>query len=294
MKYSEFNEQKKHGTDGFPIEFYYVTDRHPQYEMPLHRHKEFEIIRVTKGFLRLYLNGVEYNLSEGDIAFVNCSTLHRSKPKDCIYECVVADLNLLRRTNDDAGKYILPIINGKQSVNPILHRNTAPLYSTAESLFYYLKTEDEFYKLQVVSRLFSLFFELYRSDCITDTPNAKNNIHIETLTEILDYIEDNFNEHITLSMLSAKAGFNEKYFCRIFKISTGKTPIEYINELKINNACRLLSYENASVTEAGIQSGFSDMSYFSKVFKTQKHCTPREWRNKAKVNHNHPLTETEI
>ncbi len=280
MKYNDLYESKKHGTYGFPIEYYHVTELHPQYEMPLHRHKEFEIIRVLNGSLKLFLNGIEYSLTMCDIAFVNCSVLHRAEPDSCVYECLVADLNMLKKISDDISTMILPIINEKAYVNVILKQDSSLLYSTAVSLFSKMRDENECYKLEVVSIYLKLFAELYKAEFVSTEKFRLPKTHTEAITAVLDYIEENLCEHLNLSLLSQKAGFNEKYFCRVFKASTGRTPIEYINELRINNACRLLTHENKTVTEAGLLSGFSDMSYFSKVFKAQKHCTPREWKQK--------------
>ena len=44
MKYTEYREAKKHGRDGFPLQYYYIDKKHPQYVMPLHWHREIEII----------------------------------------------------------------------------------------------------------------------------------------------------------------------------------------------------------------------------------------------------------
>ena len=56
MKNSEFLEKKQHGTPEFPIQYYFVKSGHPQYVMPPHWHKEFEIIRVLSGDFRVFLN----------------------------------------------------------------------------------------------------------------------------------------------------------------------------------------------------------------------------------------------
>ncbi len=281
MKSGDFNENKKHGTDGFPLELYCVDGTHPQYEMPLHRHSEFEIIAVRSGNMKLYLGGMEYLLRGGDIAFVNPLVLHRNEPEDCVYECLVFDLNILRRGGDDVSALVLPIIKGSLSVNALADAGESAVCRSAESLLYSARSKKYFSGLDIIARIFTLFFELYSSGNIIKAAPSKSNLHSEALTEILDYIEDNLGEKITLSELASRAGFNEKYFCRIFKAFTGKTPIEYINEIRIGNACHLLLQGKKTVTEAAMLSGFSDMSYFSKIFKRYRHCTPRQMQRFA-------------
>ena len=83
MKFSEYREQKTHGTKSFPLEYYFVDENHPQYVMPLHWHSEFEVLRVNRGRLAVYLNNEVYDLGEGDVIFIPSGTLHRGEPKDC-------------------------------------------------------------------------------------------------------------------------------------------------------------------------------------------------------------------
>lgn len=282
MKRSELNELTKRGTDGFPIGYYLVDNKHPQYEMPLHWHREFEIIHVKKGVLSVFLDGLEYTLSDGDILTVCCNTLHRAVPEDCIYECVVFDLNMLISQNDTES-FIRPISNGDKTIDVLLSQDDSMLYRAALNIFLSLKADDAAYKMGVVTSLYSFFTELYRyNHVLPSEKHRRPDSHTKLISEVLDWIEDNVTETITLCDLSKKAGLNEKYFCKIFKNATGKTPIEYINSLKIELACDLLS-NGKTVTEAAFSSGFSDLSYFSKVFKKHKSLSPRAWLLKTRT-----------
>ena len=283
MKYGQLNELKKRGNDGLPIGYYFVDESYPTYEMPLHWHREIEFIYVRSGKLTLYLNGLEYHLKQGDFAVVNSGVLHRASPKDCVYECIVCDLNILRRSADVPTNLILPVISGQMTVNVLFHADSSTVYGSVLSLFGALRNKDDYFELEVVGRLFSLFCEFYRADAVKQHRINRQESHIKRTTEILDWIENNISEPITLEKLSSMAGLNEKYFCRIFKEATGKTPVEYINENRINTACRLLQHENHSVTSAAMLTGFSDMCYFSKVFKKYKGQSPRQWLKTAKT-----------
>ena len=284
MKHGELNELKKRGSDGFPIEYYYLDEAHPRYEMPLHWHREFELVLVKSGQLTLYLNTMEYTLKQGDIAVVNCGVLHRGTPQNCIYECIVCDINILRRSADVPTDLILPIISGQMTVNVLLEADNSAAYSSAVSLFGAMRQASPFFELEVMSRLFAFFFELYKADLVRPHKVNRQAANITRVSELLDWLEDNLVEPITLARLSKMAGLNEKYFCRVFKEVTGKTFTDYLNGLRIDHACRMLLYEKTSVTEAALHSGFSDMSYFSKVFKKQKGRPPRQWvKNKTQV-----------
>ena len=95
---------------------------------------------------------------------------------------------------------------------------------------------------------------------------------------LLDFIDTHYNEQITLSTLAKEVNVNEKYLCRLFYAYTSKTPITYVNELRVENACHDMKFKGASVTEAGMNNGFNDLSYFSKVFKSFKSITPAQYK----------------
>lgn len=284
MKREELNELKKRGSDGFPIEYYFLDETHPRYEMPLHWHRELELVLVKSGRLTLHLNTMEYHLKQGDIAVVNCGVLHRGTPENCIYECIVCDLNILRRSADASTDLLLPIISEQMTVDVLLEADNSPAYGSAASLFGAMRQASPFFELEVMSRLFAFFFELYKADLVRPHKVNRQDANIARVSKLIDWLEDSLTEPITLTQLSSKAGLNEKYFCRVFKEVTGKTFSDYLSGLRIDHACRLLLHENRSVTEAALHSGFSDISYFSKVFKKYKKCSPRQWvKNKTQV-----------
>ncbi len=271
MKFSEFNENKKHGRDDFPIQLYTVTEAHPDYVMQLHRHKEFEIVRVQRGILHLYIHNVRHELRAGDTAFINCHDLHRADPVSCVYECAVCDLSLLtKKENDRCSSLIHPVAAGELAVavRPIL---SAVAEESLATLFAALREEKPYHELVVAGALLSLFAALYGDGRITDVRSGKGMLPGErTVTALLGWIDHHYAERITLSSLSSAVGVTPNYLCKIFKEYTGKTPTEYANALRIDRVCHELRWGQKNVTEAALSCGFNDISYFCKVFKKHK------------------------
>lgn len=282
MQFLEYKEKVKHGTGDFPLGYYYVSETYFRYNMPLHCHPEFEIVRVVSGELCLNINGVQYNLKSGDFAFVECQALHSGVPKNCVYECVVFDLNMLRSKNTAiSDKYITPIIKGSNSIIYKVVDNKASIYPILEKLFSTVKKAEEFYELNVISILYELFYNLYSLPFVTrGIRTSKNERQIKTMWELLEWISLHYSEQITLNDLSKVSGFSEKYLCRIFKDYTFKTPIDYINQLRIENACQDILYSGCTVTEAALNNGYNNTSYFCRVFKQNTGFTPREYKRK--------------
>jgi AraC-like DNA-binding protein len=132
-------------------------------------------------------------------------------------------------------------------------------------------------ELKVYGQLFSLLYQLYNEDCIVPAVKSARTHQTETVAKLLDWIEKNYTEPITLEKLAEISGLSAKYLCRIFKEYTSKTVIRYVNELRINHACHEMASGKNS-TQAAFDSGFNDLSYFSKTFRIHKGKTPRQYR----------------
>ena len=95
MRYLASHENTTRGTSDFPLELYYVDMLHPRYEMPFHWHMECELLLVLQGEFTLLTDGQSYTLHPGVSAFLSSGAVHGGIPKDCVYECLVFDLNHL-------------------------------------------------------------------------------------------------------------------------------------------------------------------------------------------------------
>ena len=97
---------------------------------------------------------------------------------------------------------------------------------------------------------------------------------------MINWIDNDYKEHITLDLLSKKSGLSPNYICRIFKEYTSKSPIEYVNAVRIENVCRDILLGEKNITEAAMENGFNDISYFCKVFKKHKGISAKEYLQK--------------
>ena len=68
MHYLDYSEKIQHGTPDFPLAYYYVDEKHPRYHMPMHWHREVELLRVLRGRLRLYADNAVLTVEAGALA----------------------------------------------------------------------------------------------------------------------------------------------------------------------------------------------------------------------------------
>ena len=279
MKDVAFREQKQHGSQDFPIAYYRVDESYEQYIMPLHWHRELEIVLVRSGRLHIFLNNTAYELETGDILFIGSGVLHRAEPEDCLYECVVFDPNLLGRRLQDE---VLPLLSGERVIQPFFPVEK-PLADTVDLLFRQMAGREPHYRLAVHSALAQLLYLLQTGGHIHSPERSGRSGHqAEIVARVVGYIDENYREKITLQQLAAQAAVHEKYLCRIFKEFTGRTPIDYVNQLRIDHACIDLTLHHKNVTEAAMDAGFMDMSYFTKLFRRTKGVTPRDYARREK------------
>lgn len=100
---------------------------------------------------------------------------------------------------------------------------------------------------------------------------------------VRDYILNNISRTITTEELARVLGTNRTYLCRMFREEAGKTVQEYVTDLKIDEARRLLDTTAKTAAEIGAYLGYSSQSHFQRIFKKTVGVTPREYRGKRNI-----------
>lgn len=284
IHYLDLNEKKKHGTDEFPIAYYYVDERYPRYQMPLHWHIELEIIHIIQGEMQIQYNDDTFTAYKDDIIFVNEGAVHGGTPKECQYECIVLDSKKLLVTNELCKKKIQKIINRSTLIKNHFTTEDVQFHHYVETLFDCVKNMHEENELMIIGILFQIFaiilkqnlYEAKQSDFDYDMDK------VAQIKPVLEYIDAYYDIKITLEDLSQIACMSPKYFCKYFKTFYQTTPMTYLNEYRIDQACRMLNTTTKSATEVALACGFNDISYFVKTFKKYKGITPKQYQLQKK------------
>lgn len=100
------------------------------------------------------------------------------------------------------------------------------------------------------------------------------------ITKARTFIEENFNKDISLDDVSRSVDISPYYFSKLFKEETGENFIEYLTNIRIEKAKKLLQNRDVSIKNICIDTGYSDPNYFSRIFKKQVGLTPTEYRDK--------------
>lgn len=103
---------------------------------------------------------------------------------------------------------------------------------------------------------------------------------IEKIDTVYNYVLNNFKADLSLADIALKCNMNTAAFCRYFKRKTGKTFVDFMNEIRLGNAAKLLLKGDLTIAEVAFESGFNNPSYFNRLFKRLKGLTPTAYQSK--------------
>lgn len=118
------------------------------------------------------------------------------------------------------------------------------------------------------------------------TNESYTNLHklseTERMQKVYEYVSKNFKESIKLGDIAEEVNMSEAAFCRYFKKRTNRSFVDFVNEIRIGNACKLLSQNTMNVSEICFESGFNTISNFNFYFKKIAGKTPTEYARALK------------
>ena len=278
-----YNEQRERGSFAFPVEYHYVTNHHPRYNMPYHWHIQYEIIRVLKGKFTITIDENTFSAKEGDIIFINDGEVHGGKAflEDTVYESIVFDRRLFE-TNIGNETTLQKFFDHTILINSIFSKKEKQIHQIVWMMFNTLKNFTSGYEYIFQGTVLA-FLGLVLKENLYKTPPknyfaSSNQRNIHKLKKAFRLIESSYNKALTLEDLAQTAGLSPKYFCRFFQNLTNQTPISYLNYYRIESACsKLVSNQNISITDIAYDCGFNDLSYFIKTFRKYKGTTPNKY-----------------
>jgi len=251
---------------------------------PAHWHHAIEIIYPSKGNYIALVNGQEYPMKERDILFIPGGEIHNFdthiKGERFFIQFEIASLDVFGQFNK-----LTPILSTVKLVSP---NNDTNLHHQLENEL--IKIINEYtqkalsYTIALNARLFDILVLLSRSLLYkvtsVSTQNENKKLYSsQKLTRAFQFIEEQYQNDISLKDVSAAAGFSEYYFSRLFKEMTEKSLPQYLNERRVKRAEKMLTTHNISITEIAHTTGFNSIATFNRAFKKIKGCTPMDYKH---------------
>ena len=256
-----------------------------------HHRDAMEIIEIITGNVNVEIGTVTVSAARGDFLFVPPTMVFRIGVPDgsASLRAMVVDSSIISANMDSFDTELFYMFR-VQSKNKITVFDTEhPIHPTLKQ--YMQESYDEYaakdvcYKLPIRANIYLMMTALLRYYCGSRDELDRMIYHnVMRLRPVIEYIDEHFTEKIYIETLAAMLTVSPDYFTKMFKDSIGKTPIDYINALRINKALRLLAETETPVNEISDSLGFSNPNYFHKIFKQYMVTSPLVYRKSAKVD----------
>ncbi|WIM38158.1 AraC family transcriptional regulator [Paenibacillus sp. PK4536] len=266
----------------FPINIFHVATPHWRW-VPLHWHEHLEWMIVYKGSFRVQIGTEHQDITVGDIVFVNTRQIHAAFPleEDTELICIVFNEALIRNIQLDhtESRYIRPLLENQLGL-PAIFPKDHPL---AKQVTFYLQQMIIEYEQSTSGS--ELLIKSYLLACIGWLYRIVAHDHIELpashqpayMQPLFQHLSHHFRESISIETAAELCQLTPTYFCYLFKKTTGKTFIEYINMLRIHEAEQLLRSGDWNISQVAYHCGFTSLNYFGRVFKQYKQMSPSRW-----------------
>lgn len=243
-----------------------------------HWHEQIELHYVVRGRTVIKLEQEEMDAGEGALVVVNSNVLHEGYCRDGEMEVLVAIFDMEDFSREFADKNIIfcPIISDDSEISRIMFH-----------IYEEYQRKEIGYQLVCKGELLKLVTYLARNKAIemlSEEGVLKRRKKLERLNRVYQYIEMHYAEVITNCELAELVHLSEGRFYHIFKESAGVAPQQYINEIRLNKAMKLLKQDTITATEAAEAVGFLDYNNFGRMFRRYFGYTPLEARKQAHVS----------
>lgn len=280
-------ELKQHGNEHFPfLVSYQKLSEYESGSFMWHWHPEIEITYVRKGTMCYKVNNLVYHLKEGDIVFNNSGALHSGtmeNQEDCAYIPVTFDPRLIYGFFQSTinSKYVDPVIQDSMLPAICIDQSESWHRPFREYLLRIIALDEkkpDFYELDITICLQSMWRLLLEHITYEPQASRENSLEYDRIKKILSYIEENYQNKITLNDIAGHIHLCESECTRLFKRHMNTTLFAFLQEYRIERSLEFLQ-DDQPVSAVADKAGFSDPNYYSKVFAKIKGCSPREYRN---------------
>lgn len=254
----------------------------------MHIHDEAEFLYMLKGSVSVIINDTAQTVEAGNVLIINRLVPHY------FYDFADRSEYILFHfkphiTYDNKKiniKYLEPFYHTKSFTYHLANNNygyTADIADCIKEI--YQNFNQEFaYELIIQSLLIKLLYLLNKNNVFSATAKEANvkTKATKRIASLQKYIYNHYAEELTVSFACEFSQLDYHYFSKFFKQETGKTFVEYVNMIRLNQAQKMLTQTTLTVHYIAQSVGIPNVTYFNRLFK--QHCgkTPKEYRDETK------------
>ena len=166
---------------------------------------------------------------------------------------------------------------------PIFHTKKRDMSQKMEEELVYIATHSDETIFNIIGHLY-LFLDYFTRSTVSTVVKGSTKLQDYYIKEAITYIEQNFQNDISVVDIANRLGINRSYFDKIFKQTLKQTPQEFLINYRMIKATELLRLTKMSIGDISKAVGYENQLHFSRAFKKIYNISPREWRNINAVN----------
>ncbi|MRS63431.1 helix-turn-helix domain-containing protein [Larkinella terrae] len=261
----------------------------PFFDAPWHFHPEYELTYIVSSHGKRFVGDHVEPFDAGDLVLLGPGLPHFWRNDDEYYqpdskqkaEAIVVQFA------QSLGDTFLPQLPETQPLTALLNRARYGLHFGCDKVAGVKTALEGLLHCDGLERLLRLLYLLQQ---LADDPNAvmlasdnyelkASEAETERMKRVLDFMLAHFREEIRVDDMASVAGMAPAAFCRYFRKRTRKSFIEYLNELRISHARKLLVQSDLSISQVGLECGFNNISHFHRQFKLHNGTTPLKYQS---------------
>ena len=272
---------------------FYIVERHKtEFTYPLHQHKEFELnfIENAAGARRIVGDSVE-EIGDYELVLICGENLEHAWRQGNASAKDIREITIQFSADLFDGKWLAkkqfaPISDMFRRAEHGLHFPLSTVMRVYPILDTIAREPDSF--LQFMKFLLLLHrlsvSEGARLLASSSFAHTARNPESRRVQKIKQYINEHYAKQLNLSDLADMAGMTPTAFSRFFRVRSGRTLSDYINDIRLGAAARLLVDSTKNISEICYECGFNNLSNFNRTFKARRGISPREFRTIYRKN----------
>jgi YesN/AraC family two-component response regulator len=248
-----------------------------------HSHDSYEIYYMRAGERFYFIKERSYHVKRGDLVLIPPNVLHKTTESySPNHERILINFKeaFMSRINNELAPDLLHVFEE----GPVLHPDARELI-TIESIMDKMLREqkqaepeaDGYAKLLLGELLLLIYRHVRQTDRRSKTAEHPTTLH-RKVSDMVKHINEHFREPLSLKSLAEHFHISSFYLCRIYKEVTGFTVVEYVNQLRVQEAQKLLKTTRCSVTDITEKVGFESSTHFGRIFKSLCGMSPLQYR----------------
>lgn len=276
-----------------PVDSSFILKGDPiPWDNPWHYHPELELILCIKGKGTNFVGNDIRSMEEGEILLLGTNLPHTRQRDRIFYKChpeETPESIVVQFDEDFLGKgffetpeflHVKELKDRAARGIKFTGKTTAKVHEKLAEMIRSDKTQRLIGLLGILDLLArSEEYEYLNGTGYVSDAHLKNS---QKINRVYEYTITNFRKPVELVEIASLTNLSVSAFCRYFKTRTRKTYVQYLTEVRIGYACRLLGEGQFDIGQVAYESGFNNLSNFNKQFKKLMQTTPREYGNRMR------------